>query len=174
MIKEVIVVEGKNDTKRLKRFFDVDTIETCGLGLSKDTLEYIREVNNKRGVILLLDPDSPGEKIRKRINDYIPGLKNAFLLKEEARTSKKVGVEHASYKVLEEALNSVVTYDDNKKETLSMFDFYSLGLMGKEDSAKKRYLVSKRLHIGKCNAKTMLKRLNLLNVTMDEVNDFKY
>ncbi len=172
MIKEVIVVEGKNDTKRLKNFFDIETIETHGLSLSKETISYIKEINEKRGVILLLDPDSPGEKIRKRINDNIPGLKNAFLLKEDARTSKKVGVEHASYKVLKEALENIVSYDDNKKDNLTMSDLYNLGLMGKKDSAKKRYLVSKKFHIGKCNAKTMLKRLNLLNVTMDDVNDF--
>ena len=172
MIKEVIVVEGKNDTKRLKNFFDVETIETHGLGLSKETISYIKEINEKRGVILLLDPDSPGEKIRKRINDSIPGLKNAFLLKEDAKTSKKVGVEHASYEVLEDALKNIISYDNNKKDNLTMSDLYDLGLMGKEDSAKKRYLISKKFHIGKCNAKTMLKRLNLLNVTMDEVNDF--
>ena len=57
MIKELIVVEGKNDTKRLQSFFDVETIETHGLGLSKDTIELIRKANEKRGVILFLDPD---------------------------------------------------------------------------------------------------------------------
>ena len=36
MIKELIVVEGVNDTKRLQSFFDVDTIETHGMGLSKE------------------------------------------------------------------------------------------------------------------------------------------
>ena len=42
MIKEVIVVEGINDTKRLKQFFDVDTIETHGMGLSDKTIEFIK------------------------------------------------------------------------------------------------------------------------------------
>ena len=64
MIRELIVVEGKNDTKRLKSFFDVDTIETHGMGLGKETIELIRKANEKRGVILFLDPDTPGEKIR--------------------------------------------------------------------------------------------------------------
>ena len=45
MIKEVIVVEGINDTKRLKQFFDVDTIETHGMGLSDKTIDFIKEVN---------------------------------------------------------------------------------------------------------------------------------
>ena len=66
MIKEVIVVEGVNDTKRLKSFFGVDTIETHGLGLKKETIELIKKINDKRGVILFLDPDTPGEKIRNK------------------------------------------------------------------------------------------------------------
>ena len=49
-IQEVIIVEGKNDTLNLKRFFDVDTIETHGLGLSKETIDYIKEINEKRAI----------------------------------------------------------------------------------------------------------------------------
>ena len=56
-IKEVIVVEGKNDDLRLKQFFDCDTIITHGLGLDDKTIEMIKEMNDKRGVILFLDPD---------------------------------------------------------------------------------------------------------------------
>lgn len=170
MIKEVIVVEGKNDTLRLKTFFDVDTIETHGLGLSKDTIEYIKEVNKKRGVILFLDPDSPGEKIRNRLNSEIPGLKNAFVLKEDARTSKKVGVEHANKEVLETALNNLLTYKEESKE-ITMSDLYDLGLIGKEGSDENRLKLSKKYHIGKCNGKTFLKRINLLGLKAD---DLKY
>ena len=75
MIQEVIVVEGKNDTRRLQSFFDVDTFETDGLALNKEKIELIRKLNEKRGVILFLDPDSPGEKIRQRLNSEIAGLK---------------------------------------------------------------------------------------------------
>ena len=168
MIKEVIVVEGVNDTKRLKSFFDVDTIETHGLGLNKSTIELIKEINSKRGVILFLDPDTPGEKIRNRLNSEIPNLKNAFVLKEDARTSKKVGVEHASKQILEEALNNLVTYAECK-ESLSEDEFYELGLKGNENSINKRDLVSKTFHLGKCNGKTMFKRINMLGLTYDDI-----
>ena len=173
MIREVIVVEGKNDTKNLQRYFEVDTIETHGLGLSRETLEYIDEVNDRRGVILFLDPDSAGEKIRKRINDYIPGLKNAFVLKEDARTKKKVGVEHASYEVLKEALDHVVSYDECH-HTISVEDMYELHLMGSDDSSYRRDVVSREFHIGKCNGKTMLKRLNMLGISREELDDIEY
>lgn len=170
MIREVIVVEGKNDTRRLQEFFDVDTIETHGLGLSEETLEYIRKVNESRGVILFLDPDVPGEKIRKKLNEKIPGLKNAFVMKEDARTSRKVGIEHASKDVLYEALENLVTYAD-KPRSLSDRDFYLLGLKGEKDSLMKRERVSRYYHIGRCNGKTMLKRLNMLGVTCEEIRN---
>lgn len=167
-IKEVIVVEGKNDTNHLKKFFNVETIETNGLGLNKDTINLIKKINEKKGVILLLDPDSPGEKIRNRINEAIPNLKNVFLFKKEARTSKKVGVEHASKEVLEKALNNIVTYN-NKKESITYKEYVSLGLVGKNDSAKKREIVSNKFRLGKCNAKTLFKRLNMLEIKKEEI-----
>ena len=173
MIKEVIVVEGKNDTKKLKSYFDVETIETNGLGLSKLTLEYIKEVNDKRGVILLLDPDIPGEKIRKRINEYIPNLKNVFLLKEEAKTLKKVGVEHASYKTLKKALENVITYKEFSN-SITVNDMYELGIIGDKNSSYKREVIAKTFHLGKCNGKTLLKRLNMLGIKREDLDDIKY
>lgn len=170
MIKEVIVVEGTNDTKRLKMFFDCETIETHGLGLSKNTIELIKEINKKRGVILFLDPDTPGEKIRNRLNQEIPNLKNAFVLKEDARTKKKVGIEHASKEILEEALNNLVTYS-NSRQSINEEEYFLLGLKGKEDSTLKRDIISKKYHLGKCNSKTMFKRLNMLGISYKELED---
>ena len=171
MIKEVIVVEGKNDTRRLQSFFDVETIETHGLALKKETVDFIKKVNEERGVILFLDPDHPGEKIRNILNREIPGLKNAFILKEDGRTKKKVGIEHASKEVLEEALDHLLTYAE-EKETLNQEEYYLLGLNGKDDSSMKRELVSKAFHTGRCNSKTLFKRLNMLGIRYEELNVF--
>lgn len=168
MIRELIVVEGKNDSKRLKSFFDVDTIETHGLGLGKEKIDLIRKANEKRGVILFLDPDAPGEKIRRRLNEAIPGLKNAFVMKEDARTKKKVGIEHASKEILEEALHNLVSYGEFE-DSLSDEEFYELGLKGSEDSAKKREKVAAAFHLGKCNARTMFKRINMLGISYEDI-----
>ena len=170
MIKEVIVVEGTNDTKRLKSFFEVDTIETHGLGLSRETIELVKQANKKRGVILFLDPDTPGEKLRTRLNKEVPGCKNAFVLKEDARTKKKVGIEHADKQTLEEALDNLVTYSEDK-ESLSLEEYNELGLSGMPDSVQRREKITRAFHIGKCNAKTMYKRLNMLGVTLEEIKE---
>ena len=168
MIKEVIVVEGANDTKRLKSFFDVETIETHGLGLKKETIELIKKINETRGVILFLDPDTPGEKIRNRLNSEIPNLKNAFVLKQDAHTTKKVGIEHANKQVLQEALNNLITYTD-KTSSLSQNEYNELGLNGESDSQIKRDILAKAFHTGKCNSKTMFKRLNMLGITSEDI-----
>ena len=170
MIREIVVVEGKNDTKRLRSFFDLDTIETHGMSLNEETIDLIRKLNEKRGVILFLDPDSPGEKIRDRLNKQIPGLKNAFVMKEDARTKKKVGIEHASKEVLADALKNLITYGDCE-ESLSREDFIELGLSGREDSAAKRNRISSFFHLGKCNAKTLFKRINLAGITCDQIKE---
>ena len=167
-IKEVIVVEGKNDSINLKRFFDVDTIETHGLGLSKETIEYIKEINNKRGIIVFTDPDSAGENIRRKLNYNIKGLKNAFVLKEDARTIKKVGIEHASKEVLSKALENIITFNDGQN-TLSYEDYLDMGLSGLKDSSLKREKLIKRFHLCKCNGKTLYKRLNMLGLSKEEI-----
>ena len=73
-MKEILVVEGKNDTNVLKSFLDCDTIETNGTHLGKEILRQIRLAQKMRGVIIFTDPDFPGEKIRSCINVKMPSL----------------------------------------------------------------------------------------------------
>ena len=58
-IKEIIVVEGKNDTNTLQSFFDCDTIETGGDQVNEKTIERVRQAQKTRGVIIFTDPDTP-------------------------------------------------------------------------------------------------------------------
>lgn len=167
-IKEIIIVEGKNDTQKLKRYFDCDTIETHGMHLSKKTLEMIRQAQKKRGVIIFTDPDAPGEKIRMRINQHVEGCKNAFIDKKKARTTKKVGIEHASEEDLKESLEHLLTYSENLQPTLSWSEFIELGCSGKADSSQRRRKLEEYLHIGKSNGKTLYKRLNMLQLNQQE------
>ena len=41
-IKEVIVVEGKDDTKQIQRAVDADTFETNGSALSSSDIEQLK------------------------------------------------------------------------------------------------------------------------------------
>ena len=110
-IEEIIVVEGKDDTKRLKEVFDVDTIETRGSAINENILEQIEHAQETRGVIVFTDPDFSGEKIRKTIM-VIPDAQHAFLSRRMAAPQKRgssLGVEHASDEAIIDALHKVVT-----------------------------------------------------------------
>ena len=170
-LKEIIVVEGKNDTNVLKSYLDCDTIETHGTHLGKEILRQIALAQEKRGVIIFTDPDFPGEKIRQTINEAVPGCKNAFIEKAKARTKKKVGVEHADKDTILEALAHVMTYDEHIAETLSRADFLELGLQGCSDSGQRRDIIAKVLHLGKANAKTLYKRLNMLQLHRKDIEE---
>ena len=168
-IQEIIVVEGKHDSSRLKSFFDCDTIETGGTSLDKAKLDMIQKAQQTRGVIIFTDPDAPGEKIRNEINQTVKGCKNAFIQANDARYKRKVGVEHADQATLEASLSHLMTYRDDLSETLSYDEFIDFGFTGFENSAKLRALVGEVLFIGKPNAKTLFKRLNMLQLSKEDV-----
>ena len=82
-IKEIIVVEGKNDTNTLQSFFDCDTIETGGDQVNEKTIERVRQAQKTRGVIIFTDPDTPGEHIRRLIGPRMPS-KPIFRIRSKA------------------------------------------------------------------------------------------
>ena len=96
MIKQVIVVEGKSDIARVGMAVDADMIATEGFALKKTTIEKIRYAYEKRGIIILTDPDGPGERIRQRLSKLFPKALHAFVPKSEASTEDDVGIEDAS------------------------------------------------------------------------------
>ncbi len=67
-IKEIIVVEGKDDTKKILRAVNADTFETNGSALSSADIERLKKLQQKRGLIVFTDPDFNGERIRKMIS----------------------------------------------------------------------------------------------------------
>ena len=92
-IQEVIVVEGKTDTATLQQLFDVDTIETSGSGINEAILQQIETAAKTRGVIILTDPDYPGQQIRNRIIARVPNAKHAFVPVEDATDNDDIGIE---------------------------------------------------------------------------------
>lgn len=173
-IEEIVVVEGKNDTKRLQQLFDVDTIETIGSAINEDILAQIQHAADIRGVIILTDPDFAGEKIRKTIMAEIPEAKHAFIHKSQGipkRTKKKsLGVEHAEDQALYDALGTVMTpMTDGDLPEISMQRLMELELVaGKKAKIRRRFL-GEKLRIGYVNGKQLQKRLAMFKIGETEL-----
>ncbi|MBU9710154.1 ribonuclease M5 [Evansella tamaricis] len=170
-IKEIIVVEGKSDTNVLKAIIPCDTIETNGSAVHEEVISQVRLAKERRGVIIFTDPDYPGEKIRKKIEDAVPGCKHAFLPKSAAIDirKKKVGVEHASKEEILKALHNVkVSIMEEFPSEITKDDLYSAGLIAGTGAKEKREKLGDILKIGYTNGKQLWKRLIQFQITKSE------
>ncbi len=166
-IKEIIVVEGKDDTVAIKRAVDADTIETNGSAVNQQTIERIKLAQEVRGVIIFTDPDFPGEKIRKTVAEAVPGCKHAFLQKKDAlpKSGRGLGVEHASVEAIREALKDVKQEMEVYEGEIDRQDLIDAGLIGGPLAKERREKLGILLKIGYTNGKQLHKRLTMFKIS---------
>lgn len=170
-IKEVIVVEGKDDTTAVKRATGADTIETNGSAISEEVLKRIEHAHEKRGVIVFTDPDYPGRRIRAIIEQRIPTVKHAFIEKKRtiAKNGKSVGIEHASDDAIREALQHVYTPSTElATEEITLEDLMIAKLIGHPSAKQRRDRLGAILNIGMTNGKQLHKRLQMFQITPEQ------
>lgn len=169
-IEEIIVVEGRDDTAAIRRAVDAQTIETHGFGMGEEMWRQIDKAVRTRGIIVLTDPDYPGEYIRRQIRMRYPGCKEAFLPKSQALRNGDVGVENASPEAIRQALAGARAQSHgsrNPEETFSTEDLAAEGLIGPGSRARREQLGA-LLGIGYGNGKTFLAKLNGFGITREE------
>src|SRR3954447_25451842 len=168
-IKEIIVVEGKDDTTAIRQAVNADTIETNGSAINAETIEKIKLAKSTRGVIILTDPDFPGQKIRNTISEHVPGCKHAFIQKEDAihKHGKGVGVEHASPDTIRRALEGAQLMQEDSKEEITQDDLMAAGLIGGAGARERRERIGKILKIGYTNGKQLHKRLMVFEISRE-------
>lgn len=171
MIKEVIIVEGRDDITAVKRALDCELIATGGFGFPKGVMERIKTAQKNRGVIIFTDPDYAGEKIRKKIAAEVPECKHAFLPREQAEKDGDIGIENASPESILAALENVRTETKENRKEFSQADLVRNGLVGMDNSSQKRDKVGRILGIGYGNSKQFLSRLNNYGVTRSEFEE---
>jgi len=171
-VKEVIVVEGRDDTTAIKRAVDALTIETHGFGIRPETIEIIEKAYTEKGIIIFTDPDHAGETIRKRLLDKFPNAKEAFLDRKSAEKKGDIGIENAEPEDIIEALSKARCTERSSKENLySEEDIFEAGLTGRSDSKQRREKLGKYLGIGYGNAKTILVKLNKFEISREDFNE---
>ncbi|NBI06262.1 ribonuclease M5 [Senegalia massiliensis] len=168
MIKEVIVVEGKDDVSALKRAVDCEVITTGGFGYPDDLVERVKLAQKNRGVIIFTDPDFAGEKIRNFISSRVKGCKHAFLPQEKATLNDNIGIENAKPKDIIEALTGARYESSKKRNEFTKVDLLKNGLNGGSKASYRRAILGKILSIGYCNSKQFLKRLNNYGISRNE------
>lgn len=162
-ISQVIVVEGKNDIMAVKEAVDAFVISTSGSGISKQLITMLKKLHEQRGIIILTDPDGPGERIRSIITEHIPTANHAFINKKDAEYNGDIGIENSSVEAIQKALSNYVSYSDEKVD-LEYEHIVESKLVGNIESKQLRARLCEQLGITYSNGKTLYKRLVLLNI----------
>lgn len=178
-IREVIVVEGRYDKNALLQAVDAAVVETGGFAVFNDREKaaYLRRLAEKRGLILLTDPDGAGFVIRNHLKGVIPldRLKQAYVpdvygrerRKKKSGKEGKLGVEGMPPQVLVEALRRAgATFEDGpaapERAGLTKADLLEKGLIG-PGSAARRAALQRRLDLPeRLTANGLLEALDLL------------
>ena len=178
-IREAIVVEGRYDKNTLAQIVDAPIFETSGFGIFKDKqqLALLRQVAQKRGLIVLTDSDGAGFVIRNHLKSVIPShqLKHAYIPdiagKERRKAAPgkegKLGVEGMRPEILLDALRKAGATVEGESQTrqrgITKQDMMALGLSGGPDSSEKRKVLLKRLGLPEhMSANAMVQALDLL------------
>lgn len=178
-ISEVIIVEGRYDKNTLSQVVDAVIIETGGFNVfnNREKQQLLRTLAEKRGLIVMTDPDGAGLVIRNFIKGCVdPKLvKHAYMPEvfgKERRKSKpskegKLGVEGMDAETIMTALRRAgATIDGAEGKCsggISIADMYAKGLTGRADSAARRSELLSQMRLPrKMTAQTMLPVLNAL------------
>lgn len=168
MLKEVLIVEGKMDIVAINRAVEADCIITNGFHFTRKTLANISAAYNKRGIIILTDPDTAGENIRKFLSEKFPLAKHAYIPRDEATANDDIGVEQAKPESIRNALAKVHTLEINPRNEFTTAELIKYNLSGSAESSKLRDKIGAELGIGYGNAKTFVRRLNNFGITREE------
>ena len=168
MIKETIVVEGKEDIANVKRAVDCELIATNGLAFGDRLLEELRVINDRCGIIVLTDPDYAGKKIRARIARHIPTAKHAYIGRAAGIKKGDLGVENADPDIIIEALKRAKAETRQRSDEFVMADLVKAGLSIGKDSKKNRQKLGEALGIGYYNSKQLLSKLNSFGISKEE------
>lgn len=160
-VREVIVVEGRYDKNALSQGVDAAIVEVGGFAVFNDREKtaYLRALAEKRGLILLTDPDGAGFVIRGHLKGVLPPdrLKQAYIpdipgkerRKKRPGKEGKLGVEGMPPDVLLAALRRAGATFEGEGEApapahITKADLLDKGLIG-PNSAARRAALQRRL-----------------------------
>jgi len=168
-IKEVIVVEGKDDISAVKNAVDAEVFQVNGHAVRKNkSIELLKLAYENKGLIILTDPDYAGEEIRKYLCKHFPNAKNAYISRVSGTKDGDIGVENASPEDIITALEKARFSLDNSENIFNLDLMIDYNLIGKVNSADLRALLGAELGIGYSNGKQFMAKLNRYGISLEE------
>lgn len=163
-INGIIVVEGKEDESYLSSFVESYYVQTHGYDVSKEEIEFLKEANKHVNIYVLVDPDKAGREIEIKLREYLPNATYLNIDISRCTRAKKNGVAECE---IDEIINTLSPYfgkKDTKNNQVTYQDIYPL------NKGIREYL-SQKHHLGVCNNKQLINRINILGITKEEIKN---
>ena len=178
-VREAIIVEGRYDKIKLSGIVSAPIIETNGFRVfsDKEKQALIKQLAEKRGILVLTDSDGAGFVIRNFLRGVVPSsqIRHCYIPqiagkeKRKAQPGKEglLGVEGVTDAVIIDAIRksgaTILGEEAAPRGNITKADLYGLGLSGSENAAKNRQALLKKLNLPTyLSANAMLTALNCL------------
>ena len=131
-LKEIIIVEGRDDVTAVKRVISSEVIPLHGFtGMTKAKIDFLIQLSKTNDLILLTDPDFVGKKLREVISKRIPTIKHAYISRVEGTKdhkdgTKNIGIENASNESILNALSNTINSQTYSKDNNYIFTIQDL------------------------------------------------
>ena len=164
-INGVLVVEGSNDASFLSSIVNAHIFITNGVDLSKDKIEFLKEVSKVNDVIVLTDMDMAGEQIRLKIRNEIESAIAVYIQANSRKNYKKNGVAELEIKHVLQALELYFTDEPLFDQDYDLVSLISLG----DNPSKKKEEIIKKYKLIRGNNKYLELQLKMLKITKEEL-----
>ena len=159
----IIVVEGRNDESYLSSFIDSLYVVTNGYEIPDDEVSFINNKRNNKAVIILTDSDEAGKKIREKLNSRI---NNGVNIEVDILKRNKNGKHGVAECQKEEIINVLKEHLSDKPNGKGMLTLNQLNI-----TKNQRAYLCDKFQLGNCNQKTFIKRINFLNISIEEIKN---
>lgn len=178
---KVIVVEGKYDKIRIESLLDATVITTEGFGIFKneEKRNLLKHLAEKRGLVILADPDGAGKVIRGHLHTltggkgvidlYVPPVSGKERRKSQGSKEGLLGVEGIDNDTLLSLFEKSGLLEGTAPATASYTktDLYRMGYFGKDDSKGKREAILEANSLPKnLSSSAFLDVINLLEISL--------
>ena len=168
-LNKILVVEGKEDVSYLSSFLDVEFVTTNGYDIPKQEVEYLNAASRYKEILVLVDPDEAGRKIETRLKKKLNKATYLNVEISKCNRGKKQGIAECDQEEILLVLQPYISSKNNEKSGVLHENSLKIVL---SDSAFRNYL-SKKYCLGKCNNKTILKRLETLQLEDEDIKEAK-
>ena len=166
IIDGIIVVEGTNDVSYLSSFIDATFVSLNGLEIKN--LEFLKRAAKEKPIYLLTDSDQEGERIRERVKKEIPACIDVIVDASKCNKNGKHGVFECEIGEIYRVFSKYFTDFTENLENIDLRKISQKISLSKNPNELRNYIADK-LGIENCNNKTFIKRLQLLNIKEEEI-----